>query len=65
MTELQRICGKCSIPLTPENTGQLQHLQTYCNECTDKYEKEFNHHFYHHYFLNNKDICILCGYIKE
>lgn len=57
-----RICGKCSIVLSLENTGELGHLQPDCNDCTVKNNCE--HKWAEYLLLSNpaKKCCILCGF---
>lgn len=61
-----RVCGKCQIVLTKENTGDLREIQPNCNDCTNKYENECDHRFI--CMLNDKNIkpiCLYCGYIDN
>lgn len=58
LVNLKRICGRCGIELTKENTGGLQWLQPACNDCTNKHESECQHKWF-------QATCYLCGYVSE
>lgn len=58
---MSRICGKCGVTLSKENTSDLAWLQPDCNECTK------NNDCLHRYAFDKegKNIgCFLCGAIE-